>query len=208
MLHVGLTGGIACGKSYVLRELRKLGASAIDADEIAHQVIAPGKPAYDKILASFGSSILGESHSIDRKKLGKIVFSDPASRKKLNQIVHPHVFEEEERRKADLEAQADILSSPILVVDAALMIEAGSYRRYRAVVVIYCHPAVQIQRLMARDRISQEEALERIDSQMPILEKIRYGDYIIENSGKLSDTRDQVKQVFAELLNLYEEEGG
>ena len=208
MLHVGLTGGIACGKSYVLTELCKLGASAIDADQIAHQVIAPGQPAYDEVLTSFGSSILGDNQNIDRKKLGKIVFSDPASREKLNQIVHPHVFEEEERQKADLEAQAGSLSSPILVVDAALMIEAGSYRRYRVVVVVYCQPAVQIQRLMARDRISREEALERIQSQMPILEKIRYGDYLIENSGTLADTRDQVKQVFSELLNLYEEEEG
>ncbi len=192
----------------MLTELCKLGASAIDADQIAHQVIAPGQPAYDEVLTSFGSSILGDNQNIDRKKLGKIVFSDPASREKLNQIVHPHVFEEEERQKADLAAQADSLSSPILVVDAALMIEAGSYRRYRVVVVVYCQPAVQIQRLMARDRISREEALERIQSQMPILEKIRYGDYLIENSGTLADTRDQVKQVFSELLNLYEEEEG
>ena len=192
----------------MLTELCKLGASAIDADQIAHQVIAPGQPAYDEVLTSFGSSILGDNQNIDRKKLGKIVFSDPASREKLNQIVHPHVFEEEERQKADLEAQAGSLSSPILVVDAALMIEAGSYRRYRVVVVVYCQPAVQIQRLMARDRISREEALERIQSQMPILEKIRYGDYLIENSGTLADTRDQVKQVFSELLNLYEEEEG
>ena len=190
----------------MLREFRRLGASAIDADEIAHQVIEPGKPAYEKILASFGSGILTENKTIDRKKLGNIVFSEPALREKLNQIVHPRVFEEEQRQREALEARADQLPSPILVVDAALMIETGSYRRYRVVIVTYCQPAIQIQRLMARDRISEQQAVERIESQMPILEKIRYADYSIENSGKLSDTLDQVKKIFAQLLNLYEQE--
>ena len=183
-----------------------MGASAIDADEIAHQVIEPGKPAHDEILAAFGSGILAENGRIDRKKLGNIVFSEPALREKLNQIVHPRVFEEEQRQREALEARADQLPSPILVVDAALMIETGSYRRYCAIIVTYCQPAIQIQRLMARGQISEQQAVERIESQMPILEKIRYADYTIENSGKLSDTLDQVKQVFAKLLNLYEQE--
>ena len=205
VLHVGLTGGIACGKSYALRELRKQGASTIDADQIAHQVIEPGKPAYKKILAHFGPGILQGDQAIDRKKLGEIVFSDEAARQQLNQIVHPYVFQEEARLKAKLETDSASLGSPILVVDAALMIESGSYQRYAVVIVIYCHPAIQIQRLMRRDQISEQEALARIQAQMPILEKIHYGDYIVENSGKLSETRDQIRQIFAELLIRYEE---
>ena len=205
MLHVGLTGGIACGKSYALKEFRRLGASTLDADQIAHRVTQPGEPAYEKILAHFGSTLLAADRTIDRKRLGEIVFSDEAARQTLNQIVHPHVLEEEERLKAELESRSGELSSPILLVDAALMIETGSYRRFPLIIVVYCHPAIQIQRLMAREQISEEGALRRIRTQMPILEKIRYGDYIIENSGKLSDTRDQIKQTFSELLIRYEE---
>lgn len=208
MLHVGLTGGMACGKSYTLRELRRLGAHTIESDEIAHQVIEPGKPAYEKILAHFGKDILREDQTIDRKKLGTIVFADAAARQKLNQIVHPYVFEEEERLKATLAQDPGKLRSPVVVVDAALMIETGSYRKYPVLMVVYCHPAIQVQRLMRRDSISEEEAMRRISTQMPILEKVQYADYVIENSGKLSETQEQVKQVFAALLQRYEESLG
>ena len=125
------------------------------------------------------------------------MFSDEKARKKLNQIVHPLVLEEEARRVAEFEGRKD-LKSPIIMVDAALMIETGSYRKYDFVVVVYCHPQVQLQRVMARDRLSEKEALQRIQSQMPLLEKIKYADYIIENSGRLSETHEQVKHTFTE----------
>ncbi len=200
MLKVGLTGGIGCGKSHILREFHKLGVYTIDADEIAHQVILPDQPAYGKILDTFGTEILAADHTIDRKKLGKMVFSDEKERQKLNQIVHPFIREEEARRIAEFENQ-ETPRSPMLMVDAALMVETGSYRKYDFVIVVYCQPGVQLQRLLSRDRFSREEALQRIGSQMPLLEKIKFADYIIENSGRLSEANEQVKQIFTELLN-------
>jgi dephospho-CoA kinase len=200
MFCVGLTGGIACGKSNALRCFHRLGAHTIDADEIARDVVEPGKPAYRKIVSEFGPSILGEDSQINRKKLGRIVFADPAALQKLNQIVHPYVVEAEEERIVSFESE----ESPIVVIDASLMIEAGTYQKYQMIVVVYCPPAVQLQRLMLRDGISEAEAKQRIDSQMPTLEKLKYGDYIIETSGKLSDTYLQVKRVYSELLARYE----
>ena len=201
MLKVGLTGGIGCGKSHILREFHKLGVYTIDADEIAHEVILPDRSAYEKILDTFGPEILASDRTIDRKKLGEIIFSDEKAREKLNQIVHPLVLEEEARRVAEFQEREDP-KSPILMVDAALMVESGSYREYDFVVVVYCPLQVQLQRVMARDRLSEEEALQRIQSQMPLLEKIKYADYIIENSGRLSETNEQVKHIFKELVNL------
>jgi len=203
MLKVGLTGGIGCGKSHILREFHKLGVYTIDADEIAHQVILPKQPAYGKILDTFGPEILASDQTIDRKKLGKVIFSDEKARQQLNQIVHPFVREEEASRVAEFENQGTP-RSPMIMVDAALMVETGSYRKYDFVIVVYCQPGVQLQRLISRDRFSQEEALQRIGSQMPLLEKIKYADYIIENSGRLSETNKQVKQIFTELLNRWE----
>ncbi len=201
MLKVGLTGGIGCGKSHILREFHKLGVHTIDADEIAHEVILPDQPAYGEILERFGPEILASDQTIDRKKLGEKIFSDGKAREKLNQIVHPLVLEEEALRIAEFEDRED-LKSPIIMVDAALMVEAGSYRKYDFVVVVYCHPQVQLQRVMARDKLSEEEALQRIESQMPLLEKIKYADYVIENSGRLSETNEQVRHIFKELVNL------
>lgn len=201
MLKVGLTGGIGCGKSHILREFHKLGVYTIDADEIAHEVILPDQPAYGKIVETFGPEILAPDQAIDRKKLGERVFSDDQARAKLNQIVHPLVLQEEARRIADFEDLQDP-KSPIIMVDAALMIETGSYRKYDCVVVVYCHPQVQLQRVMARDKLSEEEALQRIQSQLPLLEKIKYADYVIENSGRLSETNEQVKHTFTELVHL------
>ncbi len=201
MLKVGLTGGIGCGKSHILREFHKLGVYTIDADEIAHEVILPDQSAYEQILETFGPEILASDRTIDRKKLGEKVFSDEKAREKLNRIVHPLVLEEVARRVAKFEEREDP-TSPIIMVDAALMVETGSYRKYDSVVVVYCPPQVQLQRVIARDRLSEEEALQRIESQMPLLEKIKFADYIIESSGKLSETKEQVKPIFTELVNL------
>lgn len=204
MLKVGLTGGIATGKSHVLGEFRRLGVYTIDADEIARRVVLPQTPAYEKIVETFGEEILSPDRGIDRKRLGQIVFTDARKREELNRIVHPYVFEEEERLIAHFQ-NLENPRSPIVMVDAALMIETGSYRRYDSVVVVYCHPAIQLQRLMNRDHLSEVDALKRIESQMPVLEKIKYATYVVENSGKLEDVRDQVKQIFMELVHMYEE---
>jgi dephospho-CoA kinase len=205
MLKVGLTGGIACGKSYALKEFHKLGAYAIDADRIAHSVTEPGQPAYDEIVAAFGNEMLLEDGRLDRKKLGSLIFSNGAERKKLNSIVHPYILKEEQRLIAEAEKDPRLLRSPVVMVDAALMVEVGSYRNYDFVIVVYCHPSIQLSRLVTREGLSEEEAWHRISSQMPLLEKVRYADYVIENSGKLSHTHRQIKQVFAELINYYDE---
>lgn len=204
MLKIGLTGGIACGKSHILREFHKLGVYAIDADEIAHLAILPNTPAYQKIIEAFGAEILATDKTIDRKKLGKVIFSDDQARQRLNQIVHPFVLREEARLISNFEEEKDP-RSPMIMVDAALMVETGSYQQWDFVIVVYCHPTIQLRRLMSRERLSEEEALLRIRTQMPLLEKIRYADYIIENSGRLSETNEQVKHIFTELIARYED---
>lgn len=205
MLKVGLTGGIACGKSFTLKEFERLGVSGIDADKIAHHVIEKGKPAYQEVVKAFGEGILQEDGAIDRKKLGKLVFDDPPARHRLNGIVHPYIFEEEHRLLAALEYPLSNLRPKIAMVDAALMIETGSYLRYDKLVVVYCRPEIQIARMLYRDQISEEDALKRINSQLPVLEKVKFADYVIENSGTLSDTREQIRQTYAELVHRADE---
>jgi dephospho-CoA kinase len=204
MFCVGLTGGIACGKSNALRFFRSLGAHTIDADVIAREVVAPDAPAYRKIVKEFGTSVLGTDGQIDRKQLAGIVFSDSKARQKLNAIVHPHVVQEEERRIASLQSEGAMSKSPVVVIDASLMIETGTFHKYQVILVVYCPPAVQLRRLKLRDGITETEAKQRIQSQMPTLEKAKYADFIIETSGRLSDTYTQVRQIYSELLARYE----
>ena len=204
VLKVGLTGGIACGKSHILREFHKLGVYTIDADEIAHRAILPDTSAYQEILNHFGKEILAPDETIDRKKLGQIIFSDEPARQRLNSIVHPRVRQEEARLTSDFEAEEEP-KSPIIMVDAALIVETGSYRKYDFLIVVYCHPRIQLRRLMSREGFSKEKAMQRIGSQMPLMDKIKYADYIIENSSRLSETHDQVKHVFTELVVHWED---
>lgn len=197
MLRVGLTGNIACGKSFVAKVFSELGAQTIDADLVAHLVMEPGRPAYRNLVLAFGSEILGPDGFINRRRLAQIVFSDECRRLELNAIVHPAVREEVERRIVALESGE---GRGIVVVDAALMIESGSYRLYRRIVVVRCDRALQVSRLKARNGLSEEEARARILSQMPTDEKARYADFVIDNSGSFSDTRRQVEFVYARLL--------
>jgi dephospho-CoA kinase len=199
MLKIGLTGGIATGKSYVLGLLQKLGCEVIDADIIAHQVIEPGQPAYEEIVDHFGRGVLDPGGKIDRARLGAIVFSDPSQRARLNSIVHPRVFEAQERWFAGLgERKRDAIA----IVDAALMIETGSYRRYDKLIVVHCRADLQLQRLMARNNLSREEASARISAQMPAEEKLRYADFTIDTSSGFEDTRLQVESLYSELCRM------
>ena len=201
MLKIGLTGGIACGKSFVLNEFRQLGVHCIDADDVAHQVILPGEPAYRDIVEHFGTGILGDDSAIDRTKLGTAVFGDEGQRQRLNGIVHPRIHQELDRRLARLQQEAG--SEPALaMVDAALMVETGSYRKYDCVVVVSCRPEQQLERLLGRGGLTREEAQARIDSQMPIEEKVRFADFVIDNSGDRGRTRDRVREVHGQLLEL------
>jgi dephospho-CoA kinase len=197
MLKVGLTGSIAVGKSFVLSVLRELGCATFDADKIAHAMMTPGLPAYQDIVREFGGEVLSEDGSIDRAKLGVIVFADEARRKRLNEIVHPRVIEEQNRLLR--EAQA---SNPdgIAVIDAALIIESGGYKRFDKLIVAYCGREIQIERLMRRNTITREDAERRIAAQMSSDEKRRYADFEIDTSGTFDQTRQRVTEVFNQLL--------
>ena len=201
MLKIGLTGGIACGKSFVLNEFRQLGVHCIDADEVAHQVILPGEPAYRDIVEHFGIRILGDDSAIDRQKLGTTVFGDERQRQRLNRIVHPRIHQELDRRLIRLQQEAG--SEPVLaIVDAALMVETGSYRKYDYVVVVSCRPQQQLERLLGRGGLTRREAQARIDSQMSIEEKVRFADFVIDNSGDRARTRARTREVHRQLLKL------
>ena len=200
MLKVGLTGGIACGKSFALKEFQKLGVHGIDSDRIGHQVIEKDGPAFQAVIEEFGDSILDPAGSIDRRKLGALVFGDDGRRRRLNELVHPFIFEREDQVLNSLQNPLSNLRPAIVMTDAALMVETGSYRRYDFVVVIYCPPEIQLRRLLTRDGIREAAAQSRIRSQMPVLEKLRYADFIIDNSGKMSNTIEQIHQVHNELV--------
>jgi dephospho-CoA kinase len=204
MLKVGLTGGIACGKSYSLKEFEKLGVHPIDADKIAHRLIEPGQPGYDPVVAAFGREFLDSDQRINRKMLGKLVFADDQARARLNTILHPLVFAEEQRLQTALQYELSNVRPQVSMTDAALMIETGRYSQYDVLIVVYCRSEIQLCRLMFRDQIPEEQARRRVAIQMPLLEKVKYADYVIDNSGKLSDTRQQIHHIFADLRTRFE----
>jgi dephospho-CoA kinase len=197
MLRAGLTGNIACGKSYVSKVFAELGAHVIDADQVVHELLAAGTETYDGIVHAFGDGILDQNREIDRKKLAQIVFFDSDKRLLLNKLTHPAVGAEILRRIGDLEQSS---SSGITIVDAALMVETGNYKMYHCLIVVACDPALQISRLMSRDGLTEKEARARIESQMPIEEKRKVADYVIDTSGTLKQTRDQAEAVYRNLL--------
>ena len=193
MLKVGLTGGIAVGKSYVVSVLRELGCEVLDADVVAHQAIEPNQPAYQDIVSEFGKEVLNEDGTINRPALGAIVFGDEAKRQRLNAIVHPRIFEAQAAWLATLNPSA------IAIIDAALMIETGSYKRFDKVVVVHCTPELQLARLMERNQMPQAQAEARIAAQMPSAEKVKVADYTIETSLGFEDTRRQTEALYAAL---------
>lgn len=156
MLKVGLTGSIAVGKSYVVEIFRELGCFVLDADRTAREVVAPGTLGWQLILERFGSNILLPNNEIDRAKLGAIVFADEAKRQLLNSIVHPLVIENQDVWLREREAEN---AGGIAIIDAALMIESGGYRRFDKIIVVWCDAAIQLQRLMTRNNLSEPEAL-------------------------------------------------
>jgi dephospho-CoA kinase len=199
MLKVGLTGSIAVGKSFVLSVLAELGCITFDADRIAHAVMEPGRQAHRDIVLEFGDSVLAADNSIDRQKLGAIVFADPARRERLNQIVHPRVIEEQNRLLEEAEAAQP---HGIVVIDAALMIESGGYKRFEKLIVVFCDRELQIERLMARNNLSREQAELRIASQMSSEEKRNYADFEIDTSDGFAETRKRVVAVCDQLKIL------
>jgi dephospho-CoA kinase len=197
MLHVGLTGNIASGKSHTASLFAELGAHIIDADRVVHELLSCGTKTYGKIVEAFGAQILDQNMQIDRRRLAQIIFFDEKQRLQLNRLTHPEIHEEILRRIFDLEQQS---SCGIIIVDAALMVETGGYKMYHRLVVVTCEPVLQLSRLMSRDALTEKEAKARIASQMPIEEKIKLADYTIDNSGTLIQTHDQVEAVYRDLL--------
>ncbi|MBK6750415.1 MAG: dephospho-CoA kinase [Acidobacteria bacterium] len=196
MLKVGLTGSIAVGKSHVCSVLRELGCRVLDADLTAREVVAKGTPGLASIVREFGEGILTDTGALDRKKLGAIVFADKEKREKLNSIVHPLVIEAQDRWIRDVEMTD---SQGIAVIDAALMIESGGYKRFNKLIVVWCESAIQLERLKHRDGLSESDATLRIAAQMPQDEKKQFADHLIDTSRSFEDTRSQVAEVVKKL---------
>jgi dephospho-CoA kinase len=196
-LLVGLTGGIATGKSTVAKMLRELGCVIIDADVLAREVVEPGEPAYEDIVAAFGSDVIQANGSLDRKRLGAIVFADAARRKRLEAMTHPRIRERFARRLQELTEQG---FAGLVFFDAAVMIESGNYRNMDRLVVVATDEATQRERLQGRDGIGEDEAARRMASQMPVAEKAKLADHVIDNSGDRAATERQVRRVHEALL--------
>ncbi len=203
MLNVGLTGGIACGKSTVAQMFIELGAHLIDFDRLAHDVQQPGRPAWRDVVDAFGRDILQPDDTIDREKLGAIVFPHPDKLKLLNEIVHPRVYEEWHKRLAKIKA-AD--PEAIVFSDIPLLFEGGKQSLFDLTVLVMVGPDAQVDRLMARNDLCRADAELRLSCQMPIGEKIPLADIIVDNSCEVDQTKKRVLQVWQELLEREKEQ--
>jgi dephospho-CoA kinase len=191
----GLTGGIASGKSAVAARLRERGVPVIDADQLAREAVLPGTSALAQIVKTFGEDILLGDGSLDRKKLGQIVFADEEKRKQLNAIVHPAVSMLTFARSKELRDEGEAL----VAYEAALIVENGLADAFRPLVVVSAPDRVQIQRMISRDHITEDEAKARLRAQMPLAEKIAKADYVIENTGTIADVERRTDEVLATL---------
>ncbi|HMK51586.1 MAG TPA: dephospho-CoA kinase [Thermodesulfobacteriota bacterium] len=199
MLRVGLTGGVASGKTAVSRVLKKEGAYIIDADQIARELVQPRKPAWREIIRAFGEEILEEDGSVHRKRLAGKVFADAKQRKRLNRILHPRIKKEMDRRTKEI-GQRD--PEAIVVIDAPLLIELGIHRQMDKLIVVTSTRAQQIKRLKDRDGANRGEAVRIVSAQMPLEEKLKFADFVIRNEGSLAETKRKARQVFKELKKV------
>ena len=197
MLRVGLTGGIATGKSTAGQMFVELGCHLIDSDRITHQLFEPGQSVHKAVVEQFGKRIVAPDGTIDRRILGEIVFKeDPEARLKLNRLVHPAVIQRQQEWLNEMQQKHP---DGVAIVDAALMIEVGTYKNYDKVIVVTCSPEIQKRRLLERSRLKEDDIDARIRSQMPMSEKVKYADFVIDNSGDLDDMRRQVTEINARL---------
>lgn len=199
MLRVGLTGSIGVGKSFVAAVLAELGCHILDADKTARVVVSPGTIGLRAVVEAFGPEVLRADGTLDRSRLGAIVFADREQRTILNSILHPLIIAAQDEQLQQWEEQDP---HGIAVVDAALMIESGGYKRFEKLIVVHCHPEIQLERLMKRDAISREEAERRIAAQMPQQEKMHYADYLIDTSEGLEETRIQTEDIYQKLRDV------
>ncbi|HEV7796591.1 MAG TPA: dephospho-CoA kinase [Pyrinomonadaceae bacterium] len=196
MLRVGLTGSIAVGKSFVSGVLAELGCRLLDADATAREVVEPGSAALRSIVTAFGPDILRADSTLDRAKLGAVVFADADQRARLNSILHPYIIARQDERLREWETTDP---NGIAVVDAALMIESGGYKRFDKLIVVHCRDDVQLQRVMVRNNLHSEEAQRRIAAQMPQDEKKKFADYLIDTSAGFDAARQRATEVYEEL---------
>ena len=194
---VGLTGGIATGKSTVSALLRQLGCEIIDADLLARAVVEPGQPALTQIVTEFGRDVVTATGELDRKKLGAIVFAHPERRRRLEAITHPAI---RDRFLARLDELAEQGFVGLVVFDAAVLIESGNYKNMDCLIVVVTDEATQMARLRGRDGTDDAENRRKISSQMPLADKAKLADYVIDNSGAREATAEQVRRVFAALM--------
>ena len=199
MLSVGLTGSIAVGKSFVTSILSDLGCRTLDADQTAREVVLPGSPGLAALAAAFGTDVLNPDGTLNRQQVGKIVFAEEEKRQELNRILHPFIIARQDEIMREWEREDP---KAIGIIDAALMIESGGYRRFDKLIVVHCRPEVQLERLMLRDGISLQEAQARIDSQMPQAEKQKFADYLIDTSDGFEPTRERTVAVYNQLRRL------
>ena len=201
MLIVSLTGGIATGKSIVAGVLEQLGCHIHHADRVAHRLMVPFSPTWEKISDHFGPSILKTDKSIDRIKLGAILYSNQKERHFVNHLIHPLVFREKELEIQRLKSEG---KTKIFISEAALTIESGYADFFDKIVLTQCSREIQIERLMARDKIARTFALQKIESQWPQTKKAKYADYVIETSGSMAQTVEQSERVFRSLVMDWE----
>lgn len=192
MRNIGMTGGIGSGKNQVADIFNQLGFYTIDSDISSRKVMEKGEAAYEKIVSFFGSDILDENDNILRKKLGDIVFNDKAKLKTLENIVHPAIYEYERKERSKIYGKDD---KAVVITHAALIIESGSIDKYDALIVISCPDELQVERVMQRDNFSEEKARNIVAHQMPNEERLKYADFIIDNSSTLDDLYNEVKRV-------------
>jgi len=197
MLRVGLTGSIGVGKSFVVSIFAELGCHVLDADLTAREVVMPGTAGLMALTESFGKEILNADGTLDRKRLGARIFADENQRQRLNHILHPFIIARQDEILRNWEAQDP---NGIGIVDAALMIESGGYKRFDKLIVVHCRPEVQLERLMLRDKLSRAEAERRINSQMPQEEKQKFADYSIDTSDGFDLTRARTVRVHEKLI--------
>ena len=197
MKRVALTGGIATGKSHVRAEFERLGVPTIDADRLARDAVADGSPGLEAVIDRFGRGVLDEAGLLDRRKLGSIVFQDPVARRDLEHIIHPAVKRAIDDWFASLEDKAPHFA----IADIPLLFETARHREFDVVIVTACAPSTQITRVMARDGVSEAEARARVAAQLPIEEKVRRADHVINTDGSADETNRQVRIVYESLVS-------
>ena len=199
MLRVGLTGSIGVGKTFVASIFVELGCHVLDADQTAREVVMPGTPGLKALTEAFGEEILNPDGTLNRKQLGAVVFNDESQRQRLNHLLHPFIIVRQDEIMKAWEVEDP---DGIGIIDAALMIESGGYKRFDKLVVVHCRPEVQLERLMLRDKLSRDEALRRINSQMPQEEKQKFADYLIDTSDGFELTRARTVEIYQQLIRV------